>query len=239
MAMDETEPRGSLTPSKRVARVAGVGLRIAVVVVLPASVASAGRAAPPPRHLIYQHGRIVQEQQSARPQHPRYGFYELEQILEAFRKRGFVVSSEIRPKSLSPGESADRLVQQIRELLASGVAADRITVVGASMGAYISLRASARLQQPAVRFCLLGACRKESFRDVLAEEGKAPSGHLLFIREASDETSADCAPATGDAEPGSPSVTRELVINTGLSHGFLYRPLPGWLNPVVEWAEEP
>ncbi len=217
-------------------RFAGGGLRLAVVVVLFASIARAGTDAARPRHLIYLHGRIVQEQQSARPQHPRYGFYELEQILDAFRKRGFVVSGEIRPKSSSLSESADRLVEQVRRLLASGVPADRITVVGASMGAYISLRGSARLQQPDVRFCFLGACRTESFRDVLAEEGKAPSGRLLFIREASDELSAECEPVKSEAKPRVPAATLEIVIHTGLSHGFLYRPVPEWLNSVVEWA---
>ena len=39
------------------------------------------------RHLIYLHGRIVQEQQSARPRHPQFGYYELEEILDAFRDR--------------------------------------------------------------------------------------------------------------------------------------------------------
>lgn len=52
------------------------------------------------RHLIYLHGRIVQEQQSARPRHPQFGYDELEKILEAFRERGFDVSGEIRPNRL-------------------------------------------------------------------------------------------------------------------------------------------
>jgi hypothetical protein len=213
------------------------GLRYTVVVILVVAIAGAGGDAARPRHVIYQHGRIIQEQQSARPQHPRYGFYELDGILEAFRKRGFVVSGEIRPRSVSPSDSADRVVEQIRRLIGSGVPADHITVVGASMGAYISLRASARLQNPAVGFCFLGACRKESVREVLAEEGKGPAGRLLFIREASDETSADCEPVKSEARLGVPLVTREIVIDTGLSHGFLYRPLPEWLDPVVEWAK--
>jgi hypothetical protein len=29
------------------------------------------------------------------------------------------------------------------------------------------------------------------------------------------------------------------VAATGLSHGFLYRPLPNWLDPVAKWAEAP
>jgi hypothetical protein len=137
-----------------------------------------------PRHLIYLHGRIVQEQQSARPRHPQFGYYELEKILDAFRDQGFVVSGEIRPKSASVSESADRVVTQVRRLLGSGVPADHVIVVGGSMGAAIALVASARLQNPDVRFCVLGACLSESVRGLLADEGKAPIGHVLSIREA-------------------------------------------------------
>jgi hypothetical protein len=28
---------------------------------------------------------------------------------------------------------------------------------------------------------------------------------------------------------------REIVLRTGLGHGFIYRPLPEWVNPAVEW----
>jgi hypothetical protein len=94
--------------------------------------------------LIYLHGRIVQEQQSARPRHPRFGYYELEGILAAFRDRGFVVSGEIRPMTRS------------------------------------------------------------------------------------------CPSWTND--PSSGLAAREIVLATGLGHGFLYRPLPEWVDPVVEWA---
>ena len=111
-----------------------------------------------PRHLIYLHGRIIQDQQDARPRHPEFGYYELEQILATFRERGFVVTGGIRPKGESLTVSADRVVEQIQRLLASGVPASRITVVGGSMGAAIALRASLRLQNPALRYCVLGAC---------------------------------------------------------------------------------
>lgn len=32
-------------------------------------------------------------------------------------------------------------------------------------------------------------------------------------------------------------VARELVLDTGLRHGFLYRPLPAWVEPVARWAD--
>src|SRR5262249_790895 len=116
-------------------------------------------AAAPPRHLIYLHGRIVQEQQSARPVHPRFGAYELEKILAALRERGFAVTGGIRAKSETIEESAERVATEVRKLLASGVPPDSITVVGASMGASIALEASRRLKVPELRFCLIGACR--------------------------------------------------------------------------------
>ena len=192
------------------------------------TVACVSAAPPPERHVIYLHGRIVQDQQVARPQHPEHGYYELDAIRAAFRERGFVVHSEIRPKGSSVGDGADRVVSQVRELLASGVPADRITVVGASMGAAIGLHTAARLQNRDVRFVLLGPCLSRNFPAVAKEEGKDPAGRILVIRDRSDVP--DCAPFDGNAT--------ETVIDTGLRHGFLYRPLPEWLEPAAAWMLE-
>ena len=192
-----------------------------------------GRSA---RHLIYLHGRIVQEQQSARPRHPQHGTYELEEILDTFRERGFVVSGEIRPRSASVSDSADRVVGQVRRLIESGVPADHVTVVGGSMGAEIALLASSRLQALEVRFGLLGACLSESARTLHADEGVGPAGHLLSIRESSDELTGSCLPWNSELEPSSKLFAREIVLDTGLGHGFLYRPLPEWVDPIVELA---
>jgi len=104
------------------------------------------------------------------------------------------------------------------------------------MGAGIALLASARLQNQDLRYCLLGACLAESARELLRAEGKGPKGHVLSIREASDETTRDCPPWKEGLVPGAGLDAREIVVDTGLSHGFLYRPLPAWMNPVMEWA---
>ena len=176
-------------------------------------------------HIIYLHGRIVQEQESARAQHPEHGFYELEAIRAAFRDRGFTVHSEIRRKGTSVSEGADRVVEQVRRLLDSGVPADRITVVGASMGASIALHASARLANRDIRFVLLGPCLSRNAPAVAEEEGRPPAGRILVIRDQSDVPS--CAPSPDG---------QEIVINTGLGHGYLYRPLAEWVEPAVAFA---
>jgi pimeloyl-ACP methyl ester carboxylesterase len=192
--------------------------------------------APRPRHLIYLHGRIVQEAQSERPRHPEYGVYQLDAIAAAFRARGLTVRSEIRPRGASVDASADRVVGEVRALLSEGVRADEITVVGASMGASIAFAAAARLANPELRFVTLGACLSANVEAVRREEGRAPAGRLLAIREASDELTSPCAPWREDPDSAPGLSARELVIATGLGHGFLYRPLPDWFEPAAAWA---
>lgn len=202
-------------------------------------------AAPAPEdkgHILYLHGRIVQERQDRRPEHPQWGAYELDGILEAFRVRGFTVNRKIRPKNETIEESADEVVAQVRKLRESGVPADRITIVGASMGASIALEAAMRLNDPEQRYVLLGACLSANVRSLLDERGAAPAGRILSIREAVDEATGPCPdwPPTEDLlKRASRLDAREIVLHTGLSHGFLYRPLPEWVTPTVEFASAP
>lgn len=215
-----------------------VAVAAASTILLAHSAVGADAETAAARHLIYVHGRIIQEHQSRRPKSPRFGYYELDQILETFRGKGFAVSGETRSRSATESGSADGLVSQIRRLLDSGVPPSRVTIVGASMGAGIALVASARLQNKDLRFAVLGACLSENVRRILAGEGKAPSGRILSVREASDESSEPCDPWKKSS--GTPSLdAREIVLHTGLSHGFLYRPLPEWVDPTVQWALAP
>jgi pimeloyl-ACP methyl ester carboxylesterase len=186
--------------------------------------------------LVYLHGRIVGEQQNRRPKHPQFGYYELDAVLDSFRQRGFAVSCEMRPKGQALGPAAERAAARVRALQAAGVPSSRITVLGASMGAEVGLLASVKLRDPELRFALLGACLSLSVPELVAERGRGPAGHLLAIREKSDETSEPCPPWTDDARSRGRLEVREILLDTGLRHGFLYRPLPAWVGPVVEWA---
>lgn len=189
----------------------------------------------PSRHLIYLHGRIVQLQQDARPVHPRFGAYELDAIVAAFREKGFEVTAEIRPASATEAESAGHVVEQVRALLADGVAGDRIVIVGASAGGGVALRASAQLQHPEVRFAILGNCLTTLAARVEEDEGRSPAGRLVSIRETSDSLTEGCVPWSTTSGA---FAAREVVIDTGLDHGFLYRPLKSWIDPVIALAFE-
>lgn len=189
------------------------------------------------RHLIYLHGRIVQVEQDPRPEHPEYGVYELQEILNAFQEHGFVVHGGIRPESATVTSAADQVVEEIRALLASGVPADRITVVGGSMGGAIALLTAIRLQNPQVRFCTLGTCLSSTVRYLANVEKRDPVGRILAIREASDELTEPCPPWEDGPEESSSLLVREIVVETGLRHGFLYRPLPEWMGPLLEWTD--
>lgn len=190
----------------------------------------------PKRHLIYLHGRIVQDQQSARPHSERFGYYELDAIRKALARPGFVLAADIRPKAATPSESADKVAAQERALIAAGIAPDRITVVGGSMGGYIALMASTRLQEKDLRFVVMGGCLAANARTMREEEGRSLAGRLLSIREESDDLGGPCETWNPASAAGTPLEGREIVLHTGLGHGFLYRPLPEWLEPVLAWS---
>jgi alpha-beta hydrolase superfamily lysophospholipase len=212
-------------------------MRERLLVLVAALLLSSATPPLPPRHVIYVHGRIVQEQESARPKHEQHGYYEFDAIAEAFRKRGFAVTAERRKKGTTVADGADHVVNQVRALLDKGVPPERITVIGASMGAAITQRVAARLQEPGVRFVVMGPCIATSFGAVASEEGRAPAGRILSIRDESDVPSSTC-PAWSASSNSVSLQAKELVIDTGLGHGYLYRPLPEWVEPAVRWATD-
>jgi hypothetical protein len=106
------------------------------------------------------------------------------------------------------------------------------------MGGGVALLAAVRLQNPDVRFAVLGACLSAQVPRLVSQEGRGPVGRVLSIREASDGTTEPCEPWAGASE-GSALSVRELVLHTKLGQGFRYRPLPEWVEPVTEWVNAP
>jgi hypothetical protein len=180
------------------------------------------------RYLFYLHGRIV-EDQGAEAVSPDYGRYEYAAILQQLAARGFIVVSEVRPRDTDPERYASLVIQQIQQLLAGGVSPRNIAVVGASKGAVIAMLVSTRFAG-AIRYVLLANCNDFIFKMFPL----SLRGDVLSIYEASDSLGQTCeplferSPALGEQ--------RELRLETGLRHGFIFRPLEAWVGPAVSWA---
>ncbi len=195
------------------------------------AILAAPPAAPDPAatYLFYLHGRIVQEQ-GRQAVSPDYGPYLYDPILARLAATGVTVISEARPRGTEAEAYADQVVSQVRALVAAGVPAAHITVVGASMGAWMTLLVSNRLDLAGVGYVVMGICGDDTDRGF---EGGL-HGDVLSIYEAGDSLGRSC----GTLFDRSTSMGRhaEIRLETGLRHGFLYRPLAEWIEPAIAWA---
>jgi hypothetical protein len=184
------------------------------------------------RYVFYLHGKIV-EDQGAKAYDSRFGAYQYEDILAAFRKENFTVVSEYRQPNTDVKEYARKVADQVKDLLRKGVKPGNITVVGASKGAMIAMYASTFIQNKDVNYVLLSNCNDYNF------EGNPDisfCGNMLSIYEKSDPIGGTCAKYKGRSQLPVPHY-KEIELNTGLKHGYIYKPLPEWMNPAIKWAK--
>ncbi|HEX7503507.1 MAG TPA: alpha/beta hydrolase [Acidobacteriota bacterium] len=196
------------------------------------------QAANAEKYLFYLHGKIIEDQGIPRPKSPKFGYYEYEKILSAFRRRGFTVRSEIRPENTEVRAYADKVAGEIKKLLLSKVPPGHITVVGASKGGVIAVSISALLQNRDINFVFLAGCYDATLRN-FQDMNMQVAGNILSIYDAADDTGCgSCRNFFAMAQGKNLGRTREIVLHLGLGHGFLYRPLPEWVEPTVAWAGE-
>lgn len=185
-------------------------------------------------YLFYLHGRIIEEQ-GLRPQSPRFGIYEYEKILRTFQQRGFRVISRARPRETQPPVYARKVVTQIDTLLKAGVPAEHITVVGASKGAAIAVWVSHFLRNPSVNFVLIAVCNPRTVA-YWKKNRITLHGRVLSLFESSDPIGRSCRELFQASQGRGLTAYHEIELHTGLAHGVLYRPIPEWVEPTVEWA---
>ena len=181
------------------------------------------------RYVIYLHGRIIEEQ-GPRPTHEQWGVYEYRKILETLASAGTVISEQRRPGT-DMDQFAEHVSGQVRALIAAGVPAEHITVIGFSKGGGIAIRTSARLMNDKVRFVFLAACGDGDFRDVDLDV----RGQILSVYETSDDAGRSCAQLF--ARSKSPGERKEIRIETGGGHGAFYRPRQEWTTPTLAWIK--
>lgn len=192
---------------------------------------TAPAADPDAHHLFYLHGRII-ESSGRRPTHAKFGVYEYDRILESFSDAGYHVISEVRVGTTDVSTYAAKIVDQINDLIASGTAPDRITVVGFSKGGIIAIRVATLLGRDDVNFVFLASCGP--WVDMSPE--LVPRGQLLSIYEESDDMAGSCSSLF--ARTVLPTRYREITLALGHGHGAFYTPNPSWVRPIALYTME-
>lgn len=183
------------------------------------------------KYLFYLHGRFVEEE-GPHAVSKEYGVYEYYAILDTLKNYGFTIISEVRPKNTDVNAYAVKTAAQIDTLLKAGVPSQHIYVVGASKGAFIALFTSIETRNDKINFVLMGMCNKDD-NVQLANAGILPCGNFFSIYEASDPYGGSCQLWN---EYECVSGFQEVKLNMKNKHGFLYKPYPEWVKPMMAWA---
>ncbi len=183
------------------------------------------------KFLFYLHGGVVTVlgnnaiNQSA----PEWGPYQYLSILDSLRSRGFNVISENRREHIDDSVYVNKIVAQVDSLLQSKVPVKNILLVGASAGSHIVLLASGRIRNPKMKFVIMGGCWLETYKDYADIQ---LFGKFLSIYETTDPHQS-CLSIFNERK----TITsiKEIKLNTGLSHGFIYKGHKAWIDPIVNW----
>jgi len=183
------------------------------------------------RYIFFLHNRFLEEHQ-LNEAHPEFGRTEYLEIITEFKKNGFIVISEKRTGNVNPREYASRVVIQIDSLLTTGIDPKKITVVGTSKGGYIAQYVATLANNPNLNFVFIA-----SFRDSDIENIPEINycGNILTIYEKSDPFGVS---AVMRKETSTCDIKhfKEIELNTGIGHGFLFKPLKEWIQPTISWA---
>lgn len=181
-------------------------------------------------HLFYLHGRII-ELQGVKAVSPQYGPYEYDQIIDSLKTITGQVYAEVRKDTVDFYAFCAHISEEIDQLINNGVAAQNITVVGASKGAVMAMQISNDNPNP-INYVLLAANN-----DYIEEEQIwSLQGRILGIYEASDQLAGKNF-NHWIARSEKAIAFEQLQLQTGLGHGFIYQPLSEWIEPLRKWIE--
>lgn len=187
------------------------------------------------KFLFYLHGGVVTVlgNNAINQSVPEWGPYEYLNILDSLRSRGFNVISERRFEGVNDSVYANKMVSQIDSLFKAGVKPKNILVVGASAGWNITLQVSDKLKDKNMKYVIMGGCWPDTYKGYTDLE---LYGKFLSIIEATDPHGT-CYKIFERRK--NVSGYTEIKLNTGLSHGFIYKGHKEWIDPIIAWFEKP
>jgi hypothetical protein len=205
----------------------GVALLLALVAWLAtASVVAAGQVTaevpekinPQARYLIFIQG-------------PAPG----ELVAGAFANRGFEVVTERRLPNPDPFDLGRKASNQVRRLLAGGVGAPRIAIMGFDVGGTAALVASALLREAELSYVVLAGCglddRYNRFAASIAEQ---MTGRVLHLWEKTDTQAESCQLAFSKAK-GLDS--DEKLLSNGGGHEMFGEVDAFWIDLVMAFLD--
>lgn len=183
------------------------------------------------KHIIFLHNKFL-ETHTLNDDHPQYGKVELNKINLKFKNAGFNVISNRRLPNRRLQEYTNTVISQIDSILDKH-SSDTITVIGTSKGGYIAQMVSTQLNNPKLNFVFIG-CFQDS--DVKEYPNINFCGNILTIYEKSDPFGVSAIKRKQTSKLAIPNF-KEVELNTGLDHGFLFQALDAWINPCIKWAK--
>jgi glyoxylase-like metal-dependent hydrolase (beta-lactamase superfamily II) len=184
------------------------------------------------RTVIFLHNRFL-ENHKLNELHPEYGKTEYKEILSEFEKNGLNVISEKRSENVNTREYALGVVNQIDSLISNGIKPNEITVVGTSKGGYIAQYVSTLANNPKLNFVFIASFQNNDIQNIPEINY---CGNILTIFEKSDLYGVSALEREQNSTCKIENF-KEIELNTGLRHGFLFKPLKEWIEPTVQWAK--
>ena len=201
-----------------------LGLIGAVVLLLSGCAASGGIDVR--KYIFYLHGS-VEEQEGITDKYTS--------AIAAIARRGVKVVSEVRLET-EPTIYADKIRNQVVDLMGKGVSPGDITISGYSKGAVIALAASAAIGNADVNYVLLAGCSEFLNRKYGVDPTRAV-GRILSIYDLGDSRFASCKNTFTEEQ----QVTfREIALDSGKGHRLFRIPkekfIEQWRDPLWQWA---
>ena len=183
-------------------------------------------------YFFYLHGGIVQEQGRSAVS-DQFGPYRYQDIVDTLRTLGYKVISEVRPKGTVEIEYSVKVAGQVDSLLKIGIRPENIIIAGASQGAYIAIEVAWKVKNPKIRYVIMALCWEYSL-EYFSKYKTGFCGNFLSIYERSDRKGSCNELLKNNV---CMSGYKEIVLAMGNGHGFIFRPYPEWILPIVEWSK--
>lgn len=183
-------------------------------------------------YMFYLHGGVVtvKGDNEITDAVPEWGPYQYSRILDTLRAHSFYVISERRLPGMDDSVYVRKIVKQVDTLLKAKVPLRNIVLVGASAGSDIVLHVAGRLRKWEMKYVIMGGCWPDTYKDYL---NLNIAGRFLSVIESSDPHGT-CAKIFENRSREEVDL-REFKLETGLSHGFIYKPYAAWVEQVVSW----